>query len=759
MAHRGRRGLAVGLAAAVLLGVVGTLAAVPGTSADSRTRTFPPAGPAVQPVRTTAGERVVQIVAHPDDDLFFMNPDTAQSLATGRSLTSVYLTAGESDGVNARRDEPDPPAADKAAYAEARQNGIRAAYAEMATGDRTSPWSRTAVPTAGGGTAELDTLRAKPWISLVWVQLHEAGSINGDRPHSLHGLWDGRVDTLSSQLSSGTPVRKDFAYTKRQVVETVAGLLGRFRPTSVRIQDPTPGRTPKGTYTDHQDHMYGARFAQAALARYAAAPGHPAFGVQTYLGYSTGALPRTLSPADAEAKLRTLKTYAWADGTDHCGAPAGCGDRKVAARPAGHGWAQTVRHTRGESTTWTQPGPGGSAWAFSVLDQRLAVWHRAGATAGWTGPRLLGGGGIDTGVTSVRLPDGRMAVLGTRTTLGGRAADYRRDVVLRVQRARGGDFGPWTSLGTPERDDASGTSAVSAPAAVVDPSGRLTVFVRDSAHRLTGRAGLPDGAWGPWTPLGGSGLRGDPVAATDASGRHTVLVPTPSSVLAWAQGEPGGPLSGPLRTGLPATTLALNATADARGDGIRLWYRTPVTGEVRGAHFRGAGAGTGAGAGVPGTGERGVAGGTTPGSPHAGTAGTGTAAGAGMGKRAGSGPVPTAVPVKAAMLAPVASFVPSTGVAGFGPVGRSGDLLAVRSRAGVLATTRTRERSRPVPGTDLAARAGWTEGRFLLAGAPAGLPGGIAAIGLDGTLHWTPSDRTGTAALGSRPEGPESLRR
>ncbi|MDI9887988.1 PIG-L family deacetylase [Streptomyces sp. HNM0645] len=742
-----------GLAAALLLGVLGTLVAVPDATADRRgTRAVPPAGPAVLPVRTTAGERVVQIVAHPDDDLFFMNPDTAQSLATGRSLTSVYLTAGEADGVNARRDDPDPPAPDKAAYAEARQNGIRAAYAEMATGDRTSPWSRSAVRTAGGGTAEFDTLRAKPWISLVWVQLREAGSINGDRPHSLHGLWDGRVDSVASQLSSGTPVREDFAYTKGQVVETVAGLLERFRPTHVRIQDPTPGRTAKGAYADHQDHLYGARFAQAALARYAALPGHPAFGVQTYLGYATGRLPRTLGPADAAAKLRTLKTYAWTDGADRCGDPAGCGDRKVAARPAGHGWAQTVRHTRGESTTWAQPGPDGTAWAFSVLDGRLAVWHRAGPTARWTGPRLTGGGGIDAGVTSVRLPDGRIAVLGTRTTLGVHAADYRRDVVVGVQRARGGDFGPWTSLGTPERDDESGTSAISAPAAVVDPTGRLRVFVRDSAHRLSGRTGLPGGGWEPWAPLGGTGLRGDPVAVTAASGRHTVLVPTPSSVLAWTQSGPGGPLTGPMRTGLPATTLALNATADTRGDGIRLWYRVPVTGQLRAARF-------GGDSGVPGTGDRGGAIATgAAGARRAGTAGKAKGVpdtGAATGTAAGSGTAagPATATGAAGMLVPVVSFVASTGVAGFGPVGSGGDLLGVRSRTGVLATTRTETLPRPATvtgpaaGAGAGAGAGWTEGGFLLAGAPAGLPGGIAAMGLDGTLHWTPSSRPRTAVL------------
>lgn len=686
-AHLLRCVLVACLGVAAVLGAAVPWAATARRSPGPAAPALPP-GPAsaTPPAGTTAGGTVVQIVAHPDDDLFFMNPDTSRSLATGRALTTVYLTAGESDGVNARRGEPHPPAADKAAYAEARQNGIRAAYAEMATGDRAGPWSRTEIRTAGGGRAELDTLLARPGVGLVWLQLHEAGSINGDRPHSLHGLWDGRVGSLSSQLASGTPVREDFASSRQQVIDTIAGLLGRFRPTCVRIQDPTPGRTATGAYTDHQDHLYGARFAQAALARYAEAPRHPRFGVQTYLGYSTSGLPRTLDPATAAAKLRTLKTYARADGAVRCADPAGCGDRKVAARPAGHGWARTVRHTRGDSTSWLQSGTDGVLWAFSVLDGRLAVWRRAADAAVWTGPRLLPGSGIDGGVTAVHLPDGRIAVLGTRTALGERAADYRRDVVLAVQRRPGGDFRPWVSLGTPERDDTAGTSDISAPAAVVDADGRLTAYVRDSGHRLTARAGRPDGRWGGWTSPGGADLRGDPVVGTASAGRHVVFAATPRSVVAWAGTRPGGRLSGPLRTGLPPTTLALSATPDGSG-GVRLWYRVPVTGEVRSARFT---------------------------------------AGADGGGRAGRGPVEAV-----RLSAPVVSVVTSAEVAGSGPVSVGGGQLAARSRTGVLATA-------PVaPGADPVR----TGPGFLVAGAPAAAPGGVAAIGLDGALHWAPSTR------------------
>ncbi|MFJ9429961.1 PIG-L family deacetylase [Streptomyces sp. NPDC101490] len=648
-----------------------------GTDAGPVRRTGPWTVTPKQPGK--GGTSVLQIVAHPDDDLFFMNPDTSQSLRSGNPLTSVYLTAGESDGVNARPRDIATTTPDKAGYAEARQNGIRAAYAEMATGDRTSPWDRVSIPTAGGGAAELDTLRALPRIRLVWVQLREAGSTSGDRPHSMNGLWHGRIGTLESQRSAGTPVAADFTYTKDQVVATITGLLDRFRPTFVRMQDPTPGTDPKtGRAKDHQDHLYGARFTQAALARYAELPGRPRIGVQNYLGYPTSALPHTLDPETAGAKLKTLKTYAWLDGVRYCGTIAGCGDLKVAARPAGRGWAQTVRYARGTSTSWVQRDGRGGLNAFSVLDGQLAAW-RMPARGGWHGPTLLPGGGMDSGVTSVALPDGRIAVYGTRTTqtglTGTGTGGYRREVVTTAQTSPGGPFGPWRPLGTPERDDASGTSDISAPAVTVDGAGLATVLLRDSHHRLTAREQRADGSWGPWAVLGGTDVYGDPVAATDGEGRSYVFASTPRTVLVWARPEPGAPLKGPVRTGLPATTLALSASPAPDGEGVRLWFRKPSSGDLRSADFSGA--------------------------------------------------------------APVSPFTELPGgVAGFGPVSGGDGILAVRSRTGFLATApHGRTASGPV----------WTLERFLFSGAPDAGPDGVAAIGLDGRLHWTPAGPMSTA--------------
>ncbi|MBT2540261.1 PIG-L family deacetylase [Streptomyces sp. ISL-44] len=631
---------------------------------------------------------VLQVVAHPDDDLFFMNPDLSRSISTGVKVATVYLTSGESDGRNEAHsphlEDPAGPA-DHAAYAEARQNGIRAAYAQMATGSRTSAWQRRSIPTAGGGSAEVDVLVARPEVNLVWMQLREARSISGDNPDSLRGLWDGKVPALGAQLTSGTPVKPWFSYTKEQAVEAIADIFAMYRPTTIRTQDPTPGRSQGGgAFLDHQDHMYGARFVQAAAERYAKATDRPHFSVQNYVSYPNSSLPPTLDPQAAEEKLGYLKTYAWTDHQDWCGSPAGCGDRKTATRPTGAGWNQTIRYSRGDGTSWMTEGVSGRLWAFAVLDGRMAYWSRSGPKASWQGPQFLPGAGIDAGATAARLPDGRIAVFGTRTALGATPQEYGRNAVYAVQATPDGAFGPWESLGTPDTDDISGTSAISAPAVAVDRTGRMTVYVRDSLRTLRARTqATPDGPFGAWQALGGTSLQGDPVTATDGAGRRHVYAATPQSVLAWIQPTPDAPFSGPFPTGLPATTGPLSASP--QGDGVRLYFRHPGTGTV------------------------------------------------GTSLATAGGPAPTFSPVTEA-----------GGGGGYGAVGVAGHLLAGRAGAGTVSV------SGPDDAPSWYESQMLYTGAPAAMAEPDGTTV-AAALGLDAGLHITTAPPAGSEPLGSRP--------
>ncbi|MFH8487818.1 PIG-L family deacetylase [Streptomyces longisporoflavus] len=707
--------------------------ASPDMSTAGPSGTWAASGP--QPETT---ESIVQIVAHPDDDLFFINPEVGQSLRSGRPLATIYLTSGESNGVNGPREGAGRggprPVRDKHKFTKARQNGIRAAYAEMVTGQPGHPWQRSVIATAGGGQAELDTLRGYPHIQLVWTLLHEAGSIRGDRPHSLHGLWEGRVGVLGSQLAHGGVVTRDFSYSREQLIQTLTGYLERFRPTQVRMQNPTPGRLDRNLRcSDHQDHRFGARFVQQALARYAASGSRPHFTVQTYMGYFNGGLPRALDPASGASKARTLETYSWSADTSQgsCTDPAGCGDLKVAAHPKPR-WSHSIHHAGDSGTDWLLAGKDDSLWAFAVLDGRIAHWHRPAEAAGsggrrspsrWTGPVFQAESGMDTGVRPVALPDGRIAVFGTRTLLGEQSgAAYRREAGFIVQQAPGESFGPWQSLGSPELSDEVGTNDISSPAVVVHDDGTMAVFLRDSSHQLTARMRQTDGTWTPWRGLGGKAVHSDPVAATDRTGRAYVLAATPHSVLAWVQDSPGAKVRGPLATGLPATTLPLTVRRD--DDGVRVFYRAPDSGHV-------CSAGLHADALAPSPADPGRV--RRSSSTHRSTGAHRSPAVTDLGGAGGYGPVSAA------------------------PDGRGTVLLAARTATGDVATAwaaRGTARRRPQ----------WNQTGVLPAGAPASAvlaSGGVvlAMLGLDSRLYWTHAPRGGGRLAPWQPTEPTTAGR
>ncbi|NUR89231.1 MAG: hypothetical protein HOY71_34545, partial [Nonomuraea sp.] len=117
------------------------------------------------PGRTTAltaalvpGERFVQVVAHPDDDLLFMAPDLYGAVLAGEPTVTVYLTAGE--GLAGVDDAHDPHR-----YVFDRQEGLRAAYAYLA--GVPNLW-RGATLVEGGVRLRMETLVERPTVRLVF---------------------------------------------------------------------------------------------------------------------------------------------------------------------------------------------------------------------------------------------------------------------------------------------------------------------------------------------------------------------------------------------------------------------------------------------------------------------------------------------------------------------------------------------------------------------------------------------------------------
>ncbi|WP_155371667.1 PIG-L family deacetylase [Catellatospora vulcania] len=498
----------------------------------------------------------VNICAHPDDDLYFLNPDVMQALDGGNAVTSVYLTAGEANGINAPLDERGPKP-DFEGYAAARQYGIRSAYAAMATGNPDSPWRRE-VRHVGDAVYETATLAAAPHVTLAFLNLR--APVSGGGANRLEWLWDGRRDAQPYLRPTDSPLPAAGQLTRAEVFAILASLLDTAEPTVVRTLDPAPEHLKYAEghvdYSDHTDHLYAAWFAFEAVRRHRRAG--EAVQVQSYRGYFNKYWPRNLSPAVYERKFSYLDVYGWADG-HACAAPYGCGDLQVGTRSRAkrYGRSQTYRHPG--STTWLVPSGDGLA-AYAVFGGTALRWRRGADPGDWSAPEPVGGENLLPHLSAVSTPDGRVHLFGVRQDL---AVAGPRLAVMHGEPS--GGTVTWAELGNPDAgDDPVRAREVGMPVAVADADGGLSVFVRDFDRGVAMRARTADGRWGPWLRLGGKGVR-DALVAVSAGPRTEVYAVTDDELLCWRRDSPAG------RFGEPQVVLrgvmdgALSAARTATG--------------------------------------------------------------------------------------------------------------------------------------------------------------------------------------------------
>lgn len=581
------------------LWLAGGMVAVPasGYGLWEATRSTSPKSRSTQPPPDTiqasgiagSSERMsfVHVIAHPDDNLYFMNPDLDQAVATGAACVTVCLTDGESDGRNVLHSEAGHQRvpADRAGYTRARINGLAASYAVMATGDENSPWEVALVSYHDGLAVEQHTLKAAPHVQLIFPALVEARAVSTPRADSLRGLWLGQEQRISTLPPARSGLPASATYTREQLVDTLVNILDHFRPTMVRTLDPNPDHAvkapprPQGLlYLDHQDHTYSAYFAQAALAKHWGDGSARAATVESYLGYVNAELPANLDLPTVQRKARLIDTYGWADDRD-CGDPAGCGDRKVGKGALRNGWAQSTRYRAAGSGQWLQQTGDGWLMAFTLLNGAAAYWFED--AKGWHGPQRIAGDGLEGQLQVIRQSDGLLRLFGVRTVLGYTPQDHRREIVTCVQNSDGpGEqpFSPWESLGAPDGDDAVKSMEFGYPFALARPDGSVQVFARTFAGTVAVR--LLDGGWNalPLPPGVGQGVLDGIGAALDADGLTHVFAGG-KGVAHWMSDTPGGPLRPAVPTGLPVPGGPITALLGKDGR-LRLHFREPKSAKV-----------------------------------------------------------------------------------------------------------------------------------------------------------------------------------
>jgi LmbE family N-acetylglucosaminyl deacetylase len=434
----------------------------------------PPSAPSTGPVS-------MQVVAHQDDDLLFMNPDLGDDIRSGRSVVTVYLTSGESNA-------PDP-----AAYAAQRQLGVRAAYAAMA--GVTDEWQGSAVRIDADHYVEQYSLAARPGVKLIFVNLPEdhGGS------HALKRLWSDRSESVraATLVPRGSLVPRSYRYTRYGLVDMLQTLMARFRPTVVRTQDANPDTSYPHwqPFYDHPDHLMTARFTGEAADLYRRSALQPVFVEVNYRDYNVERAPVNLDAAQQQDKLDDFAKYR-------------VHDPLVGNQQSYSDWPRRMYHRWPRGVSWV--GRDDQLRAYAVRAGQVTQWTRRGLS--WEATDLPSPGGPLAPALSVTKGRDGLFVCGRRTD---------EDTVMCWQGGR------WLSLGSP----APGQD-VGSPLAVSTSDGPVSVFVRNSGGGVSQAAPGVDGKWGPWVDLGGADVQ-DGLAAFAGPDGVELYASTTTKVLRW----------------------------------------------------------------------------------------------------------------------------------------------------------------------------------------------------------------------------------
>ncbi|WP_406731194.1 PIG-L family deacetylase [Streptomyces sp. NBC_01794] len=570
--------------------VVAVAAALSSCSVPAPRRAAPTADPAPgMPISTSRRAQLMQILAHPDDDLYFMNPDTQRMLDAGIPLVCVYVTAGEADGVNKAPGRPQPTA-DKRAYSSARHQGLRQAYATLLGLPRFTDWQQGVATLRGDRRAEINTLaNGSRRVELIFLNL-AMHTTRGGRM-GLPALWKDREQNLPTVIADDSTVRKPGTYDYDQLIDVLVGLLDRYRPTVVQTLDPDPDiqHSDEATrkkdseqrgYSDHADHTAVASFSWAALVRWVAEATQeggrvPAFVATSFRGYYNRHWPKNLPESVLRHKAANLVPYGGAPDWK-CGNAAGCGDYNVGGkRPLTNkkGWVRSTHYRYPGARPAVAAQPDGRLTAYGVLGLRAVRWLESERGSGrWGDPDDLGGGPLAPTLGAATLKDGRQLLFGLRfSALGGRGGANSREIVLLEQRSAGGPFLPWQGLGNPERGDDRGRR-IGVPVAVTAPDGRVHLFVRNADQGISTRIRDTEGRWDRWEDLQGGEIQDGLSTVVDGTGRVHVFGAGHDSVHHWTQDAPGQPLTHQPAGPLPVSVDSPTAVAGRNGT-VELLYR------------------------------------------------------------------------------------------------------------------------------------------------------------------------------------------
>jgi LmbE family N-acetylglucosaminyl deacetylase len=235
----------------------------------------------------STGQTIMNIVAHQDDDLLFINPDLLHSLKRGSCVRSVYLTAGD--------------AGNNRLYWLGREEGSKAAYAQM-LGIKNPEWISRTVSLSRGHYATIAKIKGDTRVSLIFLHLPDGGpdgrGFKANSLESLARLKAGKIHILHT-------VDAQLSYTSLELINNLNILLNMYHPSEVHTQ---ALRNLSKKYPDHSDHLLAGWYAQQAYATYIQQSN--AASIKFYIGYPIRDRPENVSRQDVKYTEDAFFTYA-----------------------------------------------------------------------------------------------------------------------------------------------------------------------------------------------------------------------------------------------------------------------------------------------------------------------------------------------------------------------------------------------------------------------------------------------------------------
>lgn len=224
----------------------------------------------------------LSIVAHPDDDLLFMNPDIVSDIRADKQTWVLYLTAGNT--VTGPSGYP---------YADERIVGLRAAYSTAAQVANTWDFSLLTLPS--GRFLATNTLRDKPNVRLIWMFINAAHGTDPDG--DLKRMWDNPAFVAH-------PIDGRAAFTKASLTSTIKEIIDSVATSAedfIRVLDVWGKQL-----NDHIDHQYAAWFAASANLTPA---GKVIKRMDSYFGYCAQTMPAYVDPYWVSVKSAVWAQY------------------------------------------------------------------------------------------------------------------------------------------------------------------------------------------------------------------------------------------------------------------------------------------------------------------------------------------------------------------------------------------------------------------------------------------------------------------